>query len=114
VLGERRAGECRGVQATGLPLIALASVMSASKSRGEGMRMTYGIHPTAFGEALLIATERALAGLAFVNDDAGAKDTLAAMRRPWPEATFLSAPQATAPYAGASSRAPSAARSRCG
>src|SRR5262245_65113628 len=38
------------------------------KRRGEGIEMAYGFHPSPFGEALLLATERGVAGLAFVND----------------------------------------------
>ena len=32
------------------------------KRRGEGLEMAYGFHASPFGEALLIATERGLAG----------------------------------------------------
>ena len=38
------------------------------KRRGEGLEMAYGFHASPFGEALLIATGRGLAGLAFVED----------------------------------------------
>ena len=41
------------------------------KRRGEGLEMAYGFHASPFGEALLIATERGLAGLAFVDEDKG-------------------------------------------
>ena len=41
------------------------------KRRGEGLEMAYGFHASPFGEALLIATDRGLAGLAFVNEDKG-------------------------------------------
>src|SRR3954447_26148785 len=37
------------------------------KARGEGLTMRYGFHPSPFGEAVLIATERGLAGLGFVD-----------------------------------------------
>ena len=40
------------------------------KRRGEGLEMAYGFHASPFGDALLIATERGVAGLAFVNEDA--------------------------------------------
>src|SRR6478672_5329696 len=33
------------------------------KARGEGLTMRYGFHPSPFGEAVLIATDRGLAGL---------------------------------------------------
>ena len=41
------------------------------KRRGEGLEMAYGFHASPFGEAMLMATERGIAGLAFVNEDAG-------------------------------------------
>jgi AraC family transcriptional regulator of adaptative response/methylated-DNA-[protein]-cysteine methyltransferase len=71
------------------------------KRRGEGMRMAYGFHPSPFGEALLVATERGLAGLAFVNEDAGGtrEDALVDLMRRWPRANFVTAPQETAPHA---------------
>jgi AraC family transcriptional regulator of adaptative response/methylated-DNA-[protein]-cysteine methyltransferase len=36
------------------------------KSRGEGLTIAYGFHPTPFGECLLAATERGICNLAFV------------------------------------------------
>src|SRR6266566_137198 len=41
------------------------------KRRGEGLDMAYGFHASPFGEALLIATDRGVAGLAFVDEDKG-------------------------------------------
>jgi AraC family transcriptional regulator, regulatory protein of adaptative response / methylated-DNA-[protein]-cysteine methyltransferase len=71
------------------------------KRRGEGIEMAYGFHASPFGAALLLATERGLAGLAFVNDDKGQSeaDALVDMMQRWPRATFLAAPEKTAPYA---------------
>jgi AraC family transcriptional regulator of adaptative response/methylated-DNA-[protein]-cysteine methyltransferase len=71
------------------------------KRRGEGLEMAYGFHASPFGEALLIATRRGLAGLAFVDEDKGetAQDTLADMMRRWPKARFVQAPDRTAPFA---------------
>src|SRR5438445_6861061 len=37
------------------------------KSGGEGLTITYGFHPSPFGMALVMATERGLAGLAFAD-----------------------------------------------
>ena len=49
------------------------------KSGGEGLTIRYGFHPSPFGTALVMATERGLAGLAFA--DAGEeKAALADMR----------------------------------
>src|SRR2546427_9173101 len=37
------------------------------KTGGEGLTLRYGFHPSPFGTALVIATERGLAGLAFAD-----------------------------------------------
>jgi AraC family transcriptional regulator, regulatory protein of adaptative response / methylated-DNA-[protein]-cysteine methyltransferase len=67
------------------------------KRRGEGLEMGYGFHPSPFGEALLIATERGLAGLAFVDEDKAQthEDALADMMQRWPKARFIAAPEKT-------------------
>jgi AraC family transcriptional regulator, regulatory protein of adaptative response / methylated-DNA-[protein]-cysteine methyltransferase len=71
------------------------------KRRGEGLEMTYGFHASPFGEALLIATERGLAGLAFVDEDKGQtrQDALADMMQRWPKAHYIEASAKTAPHA---------------
>jgi AraC family transcriptional regulator of adaptative response/methylated-DNA-[protein]-cysteine methyltransferase len=71
------------------------------KRRGAGLDIAYGFHPSPFGEALLLVTERGIAGLAFVDEDAGKTrtDALADMRRRWPAARFIEAPARTAPHA---------------
>src|SRR5215207_5189039 len=71
------------------------------KRRGDGLEMAYGFHPSPFGDALVIATERGLAGLAFVDEDKmqTREHTLADMMRRWPRARFVSAPEKTAQYA---------------
>ena len=71
------------------------------KRRGEGLEMAYGFHASPFGEALLIATERGLAGLAFVDEDKGQtrQDALADMMQRWPKARYVEAPERTAPHA---------------
>jgi AraC-like DNA-binding protein len=57
------------------------------KARGEGLTLAYGFHPSPFGTALVIATERGLAGLAFA--DAGEESkALDDMRSRWPRAEF--------------------------
>ncbi|MBN1146669.1 MAG: bifunctional helix-turn-helix domain-containing protein/methylated-DNA--[protein]-cysteine S-methyltransferase [Anaerolineales bacterium] len=38
------------------------------KSRGQGLQITYGFHPSPFGECLLAVTERGVCGLAFAED----------------------------------------------
>src|SRR5690242_17773498 len=68
------------------------------KSGGEGLTVRYAYHPSPFGNALVMATERGLAGLAFA--DAGAEDaTLAEMKARWPKATYVADAAQTAPIA---------------
>jgi len=68
------------------------------KSGGQGLTIFYGFHPSPFGSALIMASERGLAGLAFA--DAGAeKATLADMRRRWPNARYVEDMARTAPLA---------------
>jgi AraC family transcriptional regulator of adaptative response/methylated-DNA-[protein]-cysteine methyltransferase len=71
------------------------------KRGGEGLDMGYGFHVSPFGEALLIVTERGVAGLAFVDEDKGQtrEDVLAEMQARWPRARLLPAPERTAPFA---------------
>src|SRR6202795_3502914 len=57
------------------------------KAGGEGLALAYGFHPSPFGVALVVATGRGLAGLAFA--DAGEETgALEDMRRRWPRAEF--------------------------
>ena len=68
------------------------------KSGGEGLALHYGFHPSPFGSALVMATERGLAGLAFA--DAGDEPAaLADMRRRWPKATYAEDVARTTPLA---------------
>ena len=71
------------------------------KRRGEGLEINYGFHDCPFGEALLLATARGVAGLAFVDEDKGQTraEALADMTRRWPAARYVEAPQLTAPHA---------------
>src|SRR5215510_13217694 len=71
------------------------------KRRGEGLEMSYGFHASPFGEALLIATERGLAGLAFVNEDNGQsrQDALADMMQRWPKARYVESAAKTGAHA---------------
>jgi AraC family transcriptional regulator of adaptative response/methylated-DNA-[protein]-cysteine methyltransferase len=68
------------------------------KSGGGGLVVTYGFHDCPFGRALVMQTPRGLAGLAFADpgEEAAALDD---MRGRWPNATYVEAPQATAPTA---------------
>jgi AraC family transcriptional regulator, regulatory protein of adaptative response / methylated-DNA-[protein]-cysteine methyltransferase len=68
------------------------------KAQGAGLTMHFGYHPSPFGEAVLIATGRGLAGLGFV-DDGDRAAALADMRRRWPKAEYIEDAATTAPLA---------------
>jgi AraC family transcriptional regulator, regulatory protein of adaptative response / methylated-DNA-[protein]-cysteine methyltransferase len=57
------------------------------KAGGAGLTLTYGFHSSPFGDALVVATERGLAGLAFADPGEKAR-ALDDMRRRWPRAQF--------------------------
>jgi AraC family transcriptional regulator, regulatory protein of adaptative response / methylated-DNA-[protein]-cysteine methyltransferase len=66
------------------------------KSGGAGLVMRYGFHPCPFGEALVMLTERGLAGLGFV-DDGKRQEALRDMQRRWPQAQYVEQTSQTAP-----------------
>ena len=68
------------------------------KSGGAGLTICYGFHPSPFGTALVMATERGLAGLAFA-DPGEEQAALADMRARWPKARLLENTARTAPLA---------------
>jgi AraC family transcriptional regulator, regulatory protein of adaptative response / methylated-DNA-[protein]-cysteine methyltransferase len=68
------------------------------KAGGAGLTMSYGFHHSPFGESIVVATGRGLAGLGFV--DGGDRDAaLRDMGRRWPKAAFVPDEAATAAYA---------------
>ena len=68
------------------------------KARGAGIVIRWAFHPSPFGQALVMITDRGLAGLAFA--DAGSETAaLADMKARWPEADYVEDYEATAPYA---------------
>jgi AraC family transcriptional regulator, regulatory protein of adaptative response / methylated-DNA-[protein]-cysteine methyltransferase len=68
------------------------------KAGGEGLSIAYGFHASPFGSALVMATPRGLAGLAFADPGAEAA-TLADMQSRWPKARYVEDNPATAPLA---------------
>jgi AraC family transcriptional regulator of adaptative response/methylated-DNA-[protein]-cysteine methyltransferase len=58
------------------------------KSGGAGLTMSYGFHPSPFGTALVMATQRGLAGLAFA-DPGEEQAALADMKSRWPKANVV-------------------------
>ncbi|CAH0341892.1 bifunctional helix-turn-helix domain-containing protein/methylated-DNA--[protein]-cysteine S-methyltransferase [Rhizobium sp. CECT 9324] len=68
------------------------------KARGAGLTIRYGYHASPFGVALVMATDRGLAGLAFA-DVGGEQACFDDMACRWPNAHFVEDQLATAPYA---------------
>jgi len=58
------------------------------KTGAGGMTLRYGFHPSPFGTAIVIATDRGLAGLAFA-DHGDEQTAFADMKRRWPNATYV-------------------------
>jgi AraC family transcriptional regulator, regulatory protein of adaptative response / methylated-DNA-[protein]-cysteine methyltransferase len=68
------------------------------KSGGEGLTITYGFHPSPFGMALVMGSERGLCGLAFA-DPGDEKSAFADMSSRWPRARYVEDRNLTAPLA---------------
>jgi len=58
------------------------------KKGGAGTTLRYGFHPSPFGTAVIVATGRGLAGLAFA-DEGGEQAALADLQRRWPLAAYI-------------------------
>jgi len=69
------------------------------KTGGAGLEISYGFHPSPFGIAVVMATERGLCGLAFA-DPGEEKAALEDMTRRWPGARLTQDQETTASYAG--------------
>jgi AraC family transcriptional regulator of adaptative response/methylated-DNA-[protein]-cysteine methyltransferase len=65
------------------------------KTKGVGVEIVYGFHPSLFGECLLALTGRGICFLAFV--DADRLSALENLRTAWPNAALTEAPARTAP-----------------
>lgn len=68
------------------------------KAKGGGLTIRYGFHNCPFGTALVMVTDRGLAGLAF-SDSGDEKACLEDMTCRWPNAEYIEDRQATVPYA---------------
>ena len=66
------------------------------KKRGAGLRISYGFHPSPFGECLLAVTDRGICAMYFVTSTR--KAVLDEVRHRWPEAGFVENPEATGQY----------------
>ncbi len=67
------------------------------KTKGAGLKISYGFHPSPFGECLLAVTERGICGLGFVGEG-GRAQALEDFKRRWPAAEFHENPQKTRIY----------------
>jgi AraC family transcriptional regulator, regulatory protein of adaptative response / methylated-DNA-[protein]-cysteine methyltransferase len=70
----------------------------AYKTKGQGLVIHYGFHPSPFGVALVMVTAMGLCGLAFADQGAEAA-ALVDMQRRWPNAQYRENSAQTAPYA---------------
>ena len=70
----------------------------AYKTKGSGVVISYGFHPSPFGLALVMVTIQGLCGLGF-SDAGGETASLADMQRRWPNASYIENSAQTAPYA---------------
>lgn len=68
------------------------------RNRGAGLKILYGFHPSPFGQVLIMATDKGLAGLGFA-DPGGEQTALEDMCNRWPSAAFLEDSAATSQYA---------------
>ena len=64
------------------------------KSKGEGLTIKYGFHPSPFGECLLATTERGICGFFFVKNR-DRKDPLSELRYFWKKADIVEDPRAS-------------------
>lgn len=67
------------------------------KNKGDGLVITYGFHPSPFGECLLALTERGICGLAFCQEGQQAS-ALAALAGRWERATLREDAELTRPF----------------
>ncbi|NRG16694.1 methylated-DNA--[protein]-cysteine S-methyltransferase [Rhizobiales bacterium] len=67
------------------------------RAKGAGLTISYGFHPSPFGQVLVMATEMGLAGLAF-SDPGEEEAALEDMTSRWPKAEYVEDRAATAPY----------------
>ena len=69
------------------------------KAQGAGLRISYGYHPSPFGECLLAVTERGICGLGFTGAG-GRIEILKDFQSRWPEAQWEENARLTQPYMG--------------
>jgi AraC family transcriptional regulator, regulatory protein of adaptative response / methylated-DNA-[protein]-cysteine methyltransferase len=67
------------------------------KQHGQGLTISYGFHPSPFGECLIALTGRGVCGLAFVTDG-NRQDPLNDLQHRWSHAGFKEDPEQTFPW----------------
>ncbi len=68
------------------------------KAKGGGLDHALRLPPTPFGLALVMVTDRGLAGLAFADDEGGRDACFEDMAKRWPNAHYVEDRNVTAPY----------------
>jgi len=66
------------------------------KTRGEGLTIEYGFHPSPFGRCLVARTDRGICGLSFVQEEAPEALLARNLRIRWPGARVVENPGVTA------------------
>ncbi|MDB5439845.1 MAG: 6-O-methylguanine methyltransferase, partial [Caulobacteraceae bacterium] len=74
-----------------------AATPGEARRRGEGLILTWGLAPSPFGEAMLVLSDRGIAGMAFTDGDEAA--TYADLHRRWPAADWRRDDAATGAFA---------------
>ncbi len=67
------------------------------KNRGEGLTISYGFHPSPFGECLVAATHRGICGLTFIQSG-DRRNPLENLKHRWGQATLKENPGSTSPF----------------
>ncbi len=65
------------------------------KTRGEGLTIEYGFHPSPFGRCLVARTDRGICGLSFVQEEAPEAVLVRNLRNRWPGALVVDSPEST-------------------
>ena len=79
-------------------LFVAHEALTPGDCRRDDLTLAYGFHRSPFGEAIVVAATRGMAGLGYV-DEENREAALADMARRWPRARLVEDERATAPYA---------------
>ena len=70
------------------------------KTKGDGLTITYGFHPSPFGECLLATTDRGICGFYFIHQN-NRDHYFNVLQKTWPQAHFINNPTTTRPVVNA-------------